>query len=296
MEKTFDTPLRFTCIEGCGLCCSYKVKVERDEIKNIASVTDKKFLREEGNFMRKKNGYCIFLNGDKKCLIYSERPFQCKSYPFYVERGQIDVDLSCPGVGKGEAVEKSFWEEIERKSPSYHSMEERLPTITLPENGKELFSLLFTHPCTEKNEIFNDFLLIENSKGTHFSGEESLRSYSFSLKNNFVQIERKTYPLPNSEELKMEGKEVIYWYLSIWSKRKIFKDYVFLTSLLTGYNPHSLALALLKHLLKLILSLQKIFSLHWERDSSEEEFLKESIRALDGRLRENCKKVMVKIK
>lgn len=45
----------------------------------------------------KKNGDCIFLK-EKLCEIYECRPFICKTYPFYLRDGKLEV-CECMGIG-----------------------------------------------------------------------------------------------------------------------------------------------------------------------------------------------------
>jgi Fe-S-cluster containining protein len=45
----------------------------------------------------KKNGDCIFLK-EKLCEIYECRPFICKTYPFYLLDGKLEV-CECMGLG-----------------------------------------------------------------------------------------------------------------------------------------------------------------------------------------------------
>jgi len=88
--------LYFKCLNGCAKCCTGSpgyVWLTEDDIERISkhlkiSKTDflKKYTRQvkgkislTENF---KNFDCCFLI-DKKCQIYSIRPNQCKTYPFW---------------------------------------------------------------------------------------------------------------------------------------------------------------------------------------------------------------------
>lgn len=93
----FKNGLRFKCTE-CGGCCTGapgEVVVDEEEIHNIASFLKlpidlfmRRFLRRKENrylLTEKKKTYdCIFLK-DKKCVIYKERPKQCRTYPWWKE-------------------------------------------------------------------------------------------------------------------------------------------------------------------------------------------------------------------
>ena len=54
----------------------------------------------------KKNGDCIFLN-EKMCEIYECRPFICKTYPFFLLDGKLEV-CECMGIGGNVSDMESF--------------------------------------------------------------------------------------------------------------------------------------------------------------------------------------------
>ncbi len=80
-------PKNFTC-KRCGECCRpprlYKADIER--IKK-AGYKGEEFIYTdnfENNYIKDKNGWCIFLRKSKKktsCKIYSARPRICRLYP-----------------------------------------------------------------------------------------------------------------------------------------------------------------------------------------------------------------------
>lgn len=95
-EPWFKHGLNFKCTE-CGQCCTGSpgyVWVGDDEIKLMAehlkiSVSEfaRRYLRRVGNRwslieLAKQNFDCIFLK-DKKCQIYSVRPKQCRTFPWW---------------------------------------------------------------------------------------------------------------------------------------------------------------------------------------------------------------------
>jgi len=49
---------------------------------------------------------CIFLSTRGLCSVEQAKPARCRYYPFHVDprNGAVLVDLSCPGVGKGDPV------------------------------------------------------------------------------------------------------------------------------------------------------------------------------------------------
>ena len=107
---------RFECVRGCGRCCGYKVSVLEGDIARLegAGVARAEFLDSErdpaagfAGCMRKRDGSCALLDEGRRCRRYEHRPLYCRLYPYVREAYvsiQLDVDLSCPGVGHGEAV------------------------------------------------------------------------------------------------------------------------------------------------------------------------------------------------
>ena len=56
----------------------------------------------------KLNGNCIFLK-DNKCSVYTSRPSQCRTWPFWNENMSAkvwskDISVNCPGIGKGKII------------------------------------------------------------------------------------------------------------------------------------------------------------------------------------------------
>jgi Fe-S-cluster containining protein len=90
----YSNGLRFKCT-GCGRCCGGSpgaIWINDEEIKTISSslnLTDTEFRKRftriidgKVSLIEKQNYDCIFLK-DKKCSIYSIRPTQCRSFPFW---------------------------------------------------------------------------------------------------------------------------------------------------------------------------------------------------------------------
>ncbi|MFC2061755.1 YkgJ family cysteine cluster protein [Elusimicrobiota bacterium] len=90
-----DTKKEFKC-SACGNCCAQEgyVFINKEDIHSISDLLEittegfiRKFTRKEGNRMRLHGDYdksCIFLENNK-CAIYTARPKQCKSFPFWYE-------------------------------------------------------------------------------------------------------------------------------------------------------------------------------------------------------------------
>ncbi len=118
----------------CGRCCSGPgqgyIWVTRPEIELIArhlNVTPgelrRKYLRRVGLRITiiedSVTRDCIFLQnvgGTKQCVIYSVRPSQCRTWPFWPEN-LLGPDtwnraaVKCPGINRGRCYS---YEEIER--------------------------------------------------------------------------------------------------------------------------------------------------------------------------------------
>lgn len=87
--------LRFKCTE-CGKCCTGSpgyTWLQPEEILSIANalgleveVFAERYLRQVGDRYalkeHPKTFDCVFLEG-KQCQIYSERPVQCRTFPFW---------------------------------------------------------------------------------------------------------------------------------------------------------------------------------------------------------------------
>lgn len=126
--------LRFKCT-GCGKCCSGTpgyVWVNKQEIQDMAAFLQiseetflKKYTRQVGNriaLLEVKKGQnfdCIFLK-DKACSLYSVRPTQCRTYPWWKENisskeGWEEAAQICEGINHPEGALFSP-EEIESKA------------------------------------------------------------------------------------------------------------------------------------------------------------------------------------
>lgn len=121
--KWYQGGLAFLCRE-CGKCCSGPAEgyvwINRQEIEGAAkflglSVSEfkNKYLRRVGvrySLIEKEQSKdCIFLKSGSKgktCEIYSVRPMQCRTWPFWKEnirsrKSWVNVGEQCPGVDKG---------------------------------------------------------------------------------------------------------------------------------------------------------------------------------------------------
>ena len=280
METSFPLPVRFTCLDECGMCCSYRVKLKDKEKKTIGERVKFPFLRE-GEYLLKKDGFCIFLDRDKRCHIYPYRPEQCVNYPFYPEEGQIDVDLSCPGVGKGEEVSREYLLSLIPDSA--------LPNFSFPvPELKNIPNSPAYLPDTLRN-LLEETLSFKEGKGTHLR-RGKVEVYSFSLDKNTIKVENTPYPYP-SVHIEKFG-ELVKEYLGIWIRRKIFLRAVSIASFLWGKEKENLSRCFLSFFGEKVTLLGDFFLRYW-KGISYEEAVREAIRAVDGRWRDKLSRFRV---
>lgn len=116
--------LRFRCT-GCGACCvgdpdQYYIaatRAEQDKIRAFLGLSLRWFRRRyivklddgtEGIRME-KSGPCAFLDRDNRCRIYTVRPSQCRTYPFWPEviatrSTWVAEAKCCEGIGRGRVI------------------------------------------------------------------------------------------------------------------------------------------------------------------------------------------------
>ena len=119
----------FEC-KMCGTCCFGEggILVGDDELEKIAAflgTTPESFLSEYCETRNRKtyiktgpDGYCIFFDREKSCLIHPVNPIPCSLWPYYPallkdeETWELAKD-ACPGLKTGSSFE-DFLEEAER--------------------------------------------------------------------------------------------------------------------------------------------------------------------------------------
>ena len=130
-KKNYEKGLRFEC-QGSSNCCvsrgSYGyVYLSNKDVSRLAKFTDLNIHDFIKLYCDKSNGFvhlkerkgikeCLFLQ-NKKCSVYSARPTQCKTWPFWSENMNAknwdnDISKFCPGIGKGKLITKK---NIEKK-------------------------------------------------------------------------------------------------------------------------------------------------------------------------------------
>lgn len=304
--------MRFECLPGCGLCCSYKVALLPGELERIESLGYQKEYFSRGGSLQKDNGFCVFLGDDKSCSIYDRRPVFCRSFPFYrADDGSIDVDLSCPGVGRGPEVEPVFEYSAQgtpdptavRKLPGYVSFE-RFQEIgrhwcDRNVNIRSLAMLLQSaqdqakrfNPMPTKD--FGDLFDIPDGMNTHLT-EQGITTYPFDLREERLVIGDHTYALID-EEMSEEYLAEVVQYLRIWFERRAFYRFCLACSISAPVlrRPMQVAFHFVESLAQRIAEIKAALNHRWKQDDIE--ILKEAIRAVDGRLTTKCRATKIEI-
>jgi len=129
-QPWYKDGLKFECT-GCGECCTGApgfVWVNKQEIAEMARIAgfaddidefERHYVRRVG--IRKSlrempdSGDCVFLDENRRCMVYEARPRQCRTWPFWDSNLRSPTDWEstcevCPGSGKGKLYQL---EEIE---------------------------------------------------------------------------------------------------------------------------------------------------------------------------------------
>ncbi|MBN1932430.1 MAG: YkgJ family cysteine cluster protein [Desulfobacterales bacterium] len=117
----FDQGLRFEC-QRCGVCCTggpgtvYVDKAEIARIANYLKLPTVEFIdqylypyRDSYSIKEDEFGNCLFYQSG--CHIYSTRPLQCRTFPFWFENLRSKenwrrLGRECPGVDRGRLYSK----------------------------------------------------------------------------------------------------------------------------------------------------------------------------------------------
>lgn len=122
-----DSPLHFECT-ACGKCCtgnseSHYIALSRreaDKLQAHLKVSTAWFKRRyiehltrDSWGIRMTNGQCVFLGEGKQCSIYSLRPTQCRTYPFWPELLDQEEHWQaekkyCEGINRGKHVDIKY--------------------------------------------------------------------------------------------------------------------------------------------------------------------------------------------
>ncbi len=117
-SRWYRDGLAFECTR-CGACCTGApgfVWVSLEEIERLAEFRGEtveqfstRFVRQVDDrysLIEKPGGDCIFWDKHVGCTVYSARPDQCQTWPFWPENVETPEDWNhvcsvCPGSGKG---------------------------------------------------------------------------------------------------------------------------------------------------------------------------------------------------
>jgi uncharacterized protein len=113
--------LPFSCTQ-CGKCCTGEpgyVWVSEEEITALAKTQKMpeaefvavytKMSKSRRTLREKPNGDCVFYDSKKGCTVYSVRPVQCRTWPFWDSNLETPEDWQrteaiCPGSGEGTII------------------------------------------------------------------------------------------------------------------------------------------------------------------------------------------------
>ena len=150
MSEFYKEGLKFEC-QGSGNCCTSHgefgfVFLTLEDRQRMAKKLDMKTAeftktycdKRAGIYHLKEDGInldCMFLK-NKRCSIYSARPMQCRTWPFWPEvmnakTWKKEVASFCPGVGKGRLWSaKEISEIVEAQTLSEQSLAKERASTT----------------------------------------------------------------------------------------------------------------------------------------------------------------------
>lgn len=118
----FDGGIRFECTQ-CGACCTGEpgivraTPVEVEAMARMLGIGPDRFqqiylyrLGDDWGVKEEADGRCMLFGSDG-CTIYSARPLQCRTFPFWPENLRSryrwrQVKAACPGIGRGKLFDK----------------------------------------------------------------------------------------------------------------------------------------------------------------------------------------------
>lgn len=118
-EPWFQDGLRFECTR-CGNCCTGAggyVWLTDEELTTLAAFVEMpeyqfqavytKQVGKRRSLREKSNNDCVLWDSERGCTVYSARPAQCRTWPFWESTTETPDDWKklqegCPGAGKGQ--------------------------------------------------------------------------------------------------------------------------------------------------------------------------------------------------
>lgn len=128
-DPWYKDGLAFACTR-CGKCCTGEpgfVWVNDEEVAALAAKLGEPLNEVLGLYTRttrgkrtlreKANGDCVFFDRQKGCTVYTVRPRQCRTWPFWESNVESPeaweaTMQDCPGAGRGDLIPA---EEITRR-------------------------------------------------------------------------------------------------------------------------------------------------------------------------------------
>jgi Fe-S-cluster containining protein len=120
-QPWYKDGLKFSCTQ-CGKCCTGEpgyIWVSDEEIDKLAANRGMKrnefvavyTYRAKGkvSLREKAAGDCVFYDSDRGCTVYSVRPVQCRTWPFWesnltTPEEWANTEAICPGSGEGKLI------------------------------------------------------------------------------------------------------------------------------------------------------------------------------------------------
>ena len=145
-QPFYANGLRFSCTR-CSACCRYEsgfVYLSKNDVSMLAAqlkigyneVVDKycRWVETYGELrlsLREKSNYdCIFW--DQRCVVYSGRPLQCRTFPFWqsilssAEAWNCAAG-SCPGMGRGDMRTREEIDDCLTRSSTEELISKKIP-------------------------------------------------------------------------------------------------------------------------------------------------------------------------
>ena len=136
MSQALPAQEYFACLPDCGLCCSYRVlvtDVDRRRLQTAGGNSEPWELVSGSELaLRRQFGFCMFLDTQRRFSVYEHRPDHCRAYPYLwttCHELELDVDLSCPGLGHGKAVAVEGREPVTERSGEQDTWREAIQQV-----------------------------------------------------------------------------------------------------------------------------------------------------------------------